>query len=448
MKKKTVIAMIGIMTIMTILSTGCGKQNKGNNQQEPTRLSSQNYNEEDGMATSTIVEYPTADSLDQTLQNGVNQFAYDFAGALREQDKADNYFFSPYSLCTALTLLDNGADGKTLTQINDVMGVQDLAEWNKQLQFFMNQEQPEDAIITSANSLWVDLEFEPAESFYTSYLPLLDFYYQSELYQADFKNKPDQVKDQINQWVSDHTDKMIPEFKKQVDPGTVLSLINAVYFYGEWTYKFDATNTWEQTFHGTQGDTQVEMMHDGGLMLPYYLADGLTGLSFPYGDGSKVMNFILSSNATEDSEAAEGESAESIFMALSDEEKTEYLNQLMHADAVSITTLNIPKFTMEYSVERLPEILQNMGMTDAFDSALAKFDKISDSTYVSDVSHTAKLEVDEEGSRAAAVTEITVAESAMEIEQRIDFILDQPFLFFIQDKESGVILFMGSVNNL
>ena len=89
-----------------------------------------------------------------------------------------------------------------------------------------------------------------------------------------------------------------------------------------------------------------------------------------------------------------------------------------------------------------------MGMTDAFDSALAKFDKISDSTYVSDVSHTAKLEVDEEGSRAAAVTEITVAESAMEIEQRIDFILDQPFLFFIQDKESGVILFMGSVNNL
>ena len=202
-----------------------------------------------------------------------------------------------------------------------------------------------------------------------------------------------------------------------------------------------AEMTYEETFHGTNGDTQVDMMHQGQEWFPYYQEGNLRGISLPYGDGSKVMNVLIADDST-DQTAAE------LFAALSESEKNEFLQNVMNADEAYVEWLQMPKFNMSYSIDGFKEILESLGMQDAFDSGAADFTKIGE-VYVSDVGHMAVLEVDELGSRAAAVTSVMVKEMAMLIEENpVRFVVDQPFVFTIQDKETGVILFMGQVRNL
>lgn len=405
---------------------------------EVTRISAQYRDNGDGTATSTVAEYPTADTYNQTLMEGVNGFAYDMSEYLAAD--GENYFFSPYSLCSAMTLLDNAADGETKAQMEEVLGITDLQDWNMQLSLYMNQEQPKQAKLTSANSLWFDQQFVFSDRAYESYLPLVEFYYDAELYQADFEHDPDGTKARINQWVLENTGGMIENFKEEVDPDTALSLINAVYFYGEWSYPFAAEMTRKETFYGAGGNCIVDMMHGGDLWLSYYESDGIRGLSLPYGDGSKVMNFLLPS------ENAQGTVSE-LFGALSAEDKNQFLENLMNADTSYINLLQIPKFRMSETIDQLKEILADMGMRNVFDGTLAQLPGLGD-IYVDSASHMAQLEVDELGSRAAAVTELECKDACAPIvEEAVDFVIDRPFLFLIQDQETGMILFMGQVTD-
>lgn len=407
------------------------------NENGVTAISGQNIDNGDGTDTGADAEYPTADADNPAVMQGINAFAYDMSGYL-EAD-GENYFFSPYSLCTALTILDNAADGETKKQIEGVLDIKNLQDWNEQLSMYMNKEQPAEAFVTNANSLWIDKRYTLSDS---GYLPLMESYYNAQIFQADFQHDPDGVKDLINQWVSENTNEMIENFIDTVSPLTIMSIINAVYFYGEWSQPFTAESTREETFYGKSGETTVDMMHNNDLQMPYYEADGLRGLSMPYGDGSKVMNILLPSEDPE-------QPIEELFANLSEDEKNQFLVKLMDSEASNIRRLQLPKYSMEYSVNGLTDILKEMGIANAFDLELADFPEIGDEIYVNEASHVSKLEVDELGSRAAAVTGFSLlATSAPTTEISIDFIVNQPFIFFIQDKETGIILFMGQVNNL
>lgn len=390
------------------------------------------------------VEYTKAGALDETLMESTNAFAYQFGDQLAAA--GENYFFSPYSICSALAVLDNAAGGETKEQMERMLGIEDLAHYNEQLSFYMQKPRHEEANLQSANSIWIDRHCTLADTAYTEYLPLVEFYYEAEIWEADFALDPDGTKDAINGWVEEHTGGMIPHFKEEVDPDTILSIINAVYFYGEWGAPFGAEATFEQTFHGQNGDTEVPMMHQGERYLPYYERDGLCGISLPYGDGSVVMNVLLPS---EDAQ----QSAAELFGTLSATEKNEYLTTLMNSETRFVQSLTLPKFTMDYSVPNMPQILEGLGMKHAFVPGEADFSGIADpeasAFYVSEVSHVAKLEVDELGSRAAAVTEIGIKNMSLIIEDDpVTFTVDRPFVFFIQDKETGMILFMGEVRDL
>lgn len=443
---------IAITALLTGSLLACGNQgasgggqevvSEGNEMEktgEVTRISSQTRDNGDGTMTSGIAEYPVAEELDDTLMQGVNHLAY----CMSEQLSVDggNYFFSPYSISLALTLLDNAAEGQTKEQMEELLGISDLRNWNMQLSCYMEKEQPEEAMLTSANSLWFERQFSVSDRAYEEYLPLVEFYYGAQLYQADFYNDPTGTKDQINQWIADETNGMIEDYLEEVDSETVLALFNAVYFYGEWSFPFMAEMTNEDVFHGASGDTQADMMHQSEIWLSYYEEGDLRGISLPYGDGSKVMNILLPAEGS-------GATAAQLFAGLSEDEKNEFLRNVMDAQASYVEMLQLPKYSMNYSVRNFTGMLERLGMTDAFDSTLAQFPGIGD-IYVSDAGHMAVLEVDELGSRAAAVTSMMAKNCALVREENaVRFIVDQPFVFFIQDRESGMILFMGQVSEL
>lgn len=444
MRKRISICHILTMIMAAGTLAACGARQTG--QGEPVEIR--------GREDIGLLDYPAADSYDGSLPQGINGFAYGMAERLA--DGGENYFFSPYSLCTALSILDHAADGETKNQIENLLGISDLMDWAMQMELYGEEEQPEQAKLTCANSLWLSKQQPLSDKMYEDFIPAVNNYYGVQLYQADFKEDPEGVKRQINDWISDHTGGMIKNLKESVDPDTVLSLINAVYFYGEWTYPFSAEGTCPQTFYGAEQESTVDMMHKGEFRLPYYEQDGLCGLSLPYGDGSKAMNLLIpvreegsGKAGAESGTDGQQASAPELFCALSTEEKNEFLTNLMNADAAEIRRLQMPKFSMEYTVTELIGLLEEMGMVNAFDRMLAEFPGIGE-VYISDAAHKAKLEVDELGSRAAAVTEYAVAAAADEPEEMesIEFIVDRPFVFTIQDKETGIILFMGQVNNL
>ena len=426
-----------IMTLVltAFILTACGQQE---GKEETIRIQSK--------ADVKLLDYPGASSYDRTLTQGINNFAYNMSEHLAES--GENYFFSPYSICVALSVLDNAAQGETKSQMEQLLGISDLMDWNMQMELFMETGQSKKALLTSANSIWVDQRFELSEELYENYLPLVENYYRASMYQADFAKDSAEVKKQMDQWVSENTDGMINSCGEDLDADTALALMNAVYFYGEWKWPFEAgTNKW--VFYGTEEENEVDVMFLGDCWMHYYVSDGLRAISLPYGNGSRVMNILIPVGSGENQPKNFEQTAAGIFGAMSMEEKNSFLDNLLTGDEKWISGIRLPKFSMEYSVPQMSSLLQKMGMENAFNARLADFPGIGE-VYVTDVTHKAKIEVDELGSRAAAVTEDSWAD-ASEDEPEIEiihFIADQPFLFMIQDTETGIILFMGQVNNL
>ena len=426
-----------IMTLVltAFILTACGQQE---GKEETIRIQSK--------ADVKLLDYPGASSYDRTLTQGINNFAYNMSEHLAES--GENYFFSPYSICVALSVLDNAAQGETKSQMEQLLGISDLMDWNMQMELFMETGQSKKALLTSANSIWVDQRFELSEELYENYLPLVENYYRASMYQADFAKDSAEVKKQMDQWVSENTDGMINSCGEDLDADTALALMNAVYFYGEWKWPFEAgTNKW--VFYGTEEENEVDVMFLGDCWMHYYVSDGLRAISLPYGNGSRVMNILIPVGSGENQPKNFEQTAAGIFGAMSMEEKNSFLDNLLTGDEKWISGIRLPKFSMEYSVPQMSSLLQKMGMENAFNARLADFPGIGE-VYVTDVTHKAKIEVDELGSRAAAVTEVSWAD-ASEDEPEIEiihFIADQPFLFMIQDTETGIILFMGQVNNL
>lgn len=422
------------LVLTTFILTACGQQE---GKEETIRIQSK--------ADVRLLDYPGASSFDQTLTQGINNFAYGMSAHLAES--GENYFFSSYSICVAISVLDNAAQGETKSQMEQLLGISNLMDWNMQMELFMEMGQSKKALLTSANSIWIDQRFELSEELYENYLPLVENYYRASMYQADFAKDSAEVKKQLDQWVSENTDGMIESYGQEPDADTVLALMNAVYFYGEWKWPFHAgAKQW--IFYGTEEENEVDVMFLSDCWMHYYVSDGLRAISLPYGNGSRVMNILIPVGNGEDQTKDFEQTAAGIFGAMSTEQKNSFLDNLLTGEKKWITTIRLPKFSMEYRVPQMSSLLQEMGMENAFNERLADFPGFGE-IYVTDVAHKAKIEVDELGSRAAAVADssASTAEEEPEIEI-IHFIVDQPFLFMIQDTETGIILFMGQVNNL
>lgn len=372
-----------------------------------------------------------------SMKDGINDFSFRLYDAL---PKKENCFYSPYSLCSALSMLNVGADGETKQELESALGIVDFDAWNQEMQAYLSRSWTDDTYVTTGNSVWLKEDKEWSAGMAENFTDPLKKYYAGEVREVDFAGAPDAALKEINDWTNDHTNGMIPSVLSRIPDDTAMILLNAVYFQGKWSSPFLMDDTFEDTFHGTEGDQTVEMMHQYSNHFRYMDNGSIKGIVLPYKGDSIVMKIFIPSK--------EEDLIGDLFGALDSEEKQALLDSLNESDMQEISTLQVPKFTDERELEGLDDILKSMGIRSAYTDS-ADFHKIADDISVTTVVHKAKVIVDEQGTKAAAVTGIVANETAMmEPEPVYDFIVDRPFVYVIEDADSGMILFMGQVNQL
>lgn len=412
---------------------GCGTNTPGNNPGH-TKTDSSVTSLTDNISVTPVKTDVT--SFDQ-LKNGINEFSMNMYSALPADE---NIFYSPYSIASALSMLDVGAGGTTKNELENALGITDLDKWNDEMKAYLSKDWSQNTFVNTANSVWMNKGTTWAANINSDFLTPAKDYYSGEIYEADFDGQADKVVQNVNNWVSDNTNKMIPEILKEIPGGTVMMLINAVYFEGKWDTPFTEDKTFQSSFYGTDKESVVDMMHLYGEHFAYMDNGEIKGITLPYDGDNVVMKVFMPT--TDDGDINK------LFDKLSNEEKQKLIDSLDDASNVEIDTLQLPKFTDEQSIDGLDDILKNMGIQSAY-SESADFSKIADGIAVSSVNHKAKVIVDENGTKAAAETDIMIKETAMmPSEETYNFIVDKPFVYVIEDQSTGMILFMGRVNSL
>lgn len=370
------------------------------------------------------------------LKAGINQFSYRI---FEQLENGENMVISPYSMAIAISMLDNGADGQTKSEIEKMLGIEDLGEWNSCVKYYMSLNKEEQAKLLTANSLWLSEDLVLSENAVTDFFNPVENYYEAEKYQMNLSSE--EALDQINSWVFDKTDHMIDKIlTEKLNSEVEMLLINAVYFKGEWKEKFEEENTVKEKFYGKDKTSKTDMMSQYNTSYRYIVKHGIKAIELPYGNDNIVMDILLPEE--------EEKEINQLFSSLSDKEKSGIFTKLSEAESENLEIVKIPKFNMEYGVKEIASDLKALGMKQAFDCENADFSKISPQMYAGSVLHKAKIEVDEEGTKAAAVTEIEMKVNSVKLDVGETFIANQPFIFVIRDSANDMILFIGSVQNL
>jgi len=372
--------------------------------------------------------------LDQTSKSLLQAdkiFSFDMLKAIEQaEDDQTNYMISPLSITLALAMTLNGADGTTKEAIEDVLHVNGLSieEINKsyeKLIIALLSIDPE-VVMEIANSIWYRNTFSVLPDF----LDINQTYFNAEVSALDFTDP--NAKSQINQWVSDKTHEKITEIVDRIEPDDIMFLINAIYFKGIWTYQFEEQNTANRPFYQADGSVlgEVPTMQIKGDF-KYGRTDTYEVLELPYGTGNYSMLVLIPGT---------GFSCNDLIQEMDQTSWDALLNNLYVRNELEVY---LPKFKFEYEKE-LKDILANLGMGVAFTTG-ANFSKIHPTAplAITAVKHKTFVEVNEEGTEAAAVTSVTV--SLTSIQPPNEFRADHPFLFAIRENSTGAIMFIGKV---
>lgn len=364
-----------------------------------------------------------------------SKYVYQFANTyMKVADGNETYVFSPYSLCSLLGMVDNGAIGETKKEIEAALGITNIDSFNKSYQLLSNQTWGKGIHYQTATSIWKDKGLDQLTG-EDDFSKVCKEYYDADVFTVDFSEEYDQIRSDIQKWVAEKTNNFIPDYKSEIAENSCMSALNTVYMKGTWQYPFDASATYEDVFYGIGGEEKVSFMKMSGKSLPYYEQNGCVAVELPYEDSSLVMRFIM---------AQDGNTLET-WNNMSSEEQITFLNKLGKSEPRIIKNLSIPKLNYNQKTDNLPETLQKMNITTLFQQN-AGLDQIGPDLYVSNVTQQVRLQVDELGTEATAVTEMIFRENCVMIEEDgVDFVADKPFLLVLQEKESGTILFMGNI---
>ena len=356
-----------------------------------------------------------------------NAFAFDFYGQIAGEE--GNHFFSPASMHAAFSVLYEGARGETAEQIRDVVRMADDDTVRHQAvsdtMSSLNRDDPH-ATLEMANSLWLAEGLVP----YARYVEIVRGTYQADIETVDFADYGEGgALDRINGWASEKTREKIPEVlsPEDVDAETLAMILNAIYFKGAWVVPFDSEDTRPRDFDTGNGIVLADTMHmEAGFDHAKY--DGVQILRMPYVGDRLSMLVALPSGHGGMEFLEESLSAETL----------EGWRQNMQVESVIVS---VPKFEIKTHYDLIPK-LEDLGITLIF-NATGDLSGISDTSMLVDrATQGAYVNVNEEGTEAAAVTVIGMAGSGP-----VTFKADRPFLFFIIDDESGAILFMGKVTD-
>lgn len=367
----------------------------------------------------------------QTLENA-NDFAFKAFAKISATEPEKNVFISPLSISMAVAMAYNGADGTTKQGMAKALDFQNSSDEDINASFKSLSELltgiDKTVKFTPANSIWYRNGLVPQEKFVETNRQ----YFNAEVKGLDFGNA-DAAKAAMNGWVNDKTNGKIPQIISQVRSEDVMFLINAVHFKGTWTHQFDKNLTQNENFTTASGEVSVPFMQLRNTRYRTYTDAGQRLVELPYGNKQFSMVLIMPSQTN------------TINQLISQLSITSVNGWLAKSDSSSLN-LHLPKFTFSYE-KSLNETLSDLGMAEAFTdqadfSRLLKGFKAGD-LKISQVKHKAFVEVNEEGTEAAAATSVGVGVTSMPVE----LYFNHPFVFLIREKDSGAILFIGKLTN-
>jgi serpin B len=373
-----------------------------------------------------------------------NRFAFDLYSKLaKDQDYADsNIFFSPFSVSSALAITFEGARGKTADEIRSVFYFPENDTMRRAgfsgLNAGINNADPGYSLRT-ANALWAEKTYP----FLAEYVSTAERSYGAKATNLDFIGHPEDARVTINTWVEDRTENRIKDLIPAgvINPMTRLVITNAIYFKGDWVKQFDTNRTAEAEFRTASGKTvKVPMMQrtDEDAVYQYAENSELQMLSMPYEHTTgKELSMVVLLPKADNLTATEASLNAGMLSAL---QQSATSRRVM---------VYFPKYTLKTKYS-LPKTLGAMGMPTAF-TMNADFSGMdgTKNLFISDVIHQAFVDVNEEGTEAAAATAVVMRLAAAPVnpEPVPVFRADHPFIFFIRDNETGAILFMGRVVN-
>lgn len=367
------------------------------------------------------------------MASAVNSFAADLYGQARGYE--GNLFVSPYSVSAALAMVYAGTGGESAAEMRETLHFpaepEELPALLAQLDIEIRGKAEESGIVLhTANSLWpsVDAQIRP------DYLELLDQTLGAKPVPLDYARETEASRRRINNWVEDHTQDKIQDLltPSSVTPLTVLVLVNAVYFKAPWETPFDPSLTQKRPFYAAPGKAEdVDTMYRKGRFA-YADLPAMQVLRLPYAGGAFTMTLVLPKKPG---------GLEAIEAGLT----LQKLGQWPEACAIGEVIIFLPKFTMTWGTKNLRKALEALGMECVWDPERADFSGIfaDEDNCLDGVYHKTFVEVNEEGTEAAAATAATMKRLAMPAERPAVFRADHPFLFYIRCETTVAILFLG-----
>jgi serpin B len=384
-------------------------------------------------ATSIIVNNQSSER-NLSVVDADNQFALDLYSRYKSKD--ENIFFSPYSISVALAMTYEGARGQTADEIQKVFHFS--SDKDKMRSDFLNiynelNKADKPYNLSTANALWAQKDYP----FMQDYFNTVEKYYDGKVTNLDFRSDTENSRKTINAWVENKTNDRIKDIIPQgaLDSLTRMVLTNAIYFKANWSQQFDNQSTSDQEFKLSSGvNTTVKMMHETGDF-NYGETNDLQILEIPYLGDDISMLLLL----------PKGNSLSKLENSLTSDNLANWKKDMKYSEV----QLSLPKFKFETNY-LMSNDLKEMGMPTAF-SSNADFTGMSQTheLFISEVIHKTFVEVSESGTEAAAATAVIVSAGAAPgpKPQPIIFTADHPFIFLIQQKDTGNMLFMGRVFN-
>ncbi len=383
------------------------------------------------VSTAPITALPRPLSLSETkVIAGSNDFAFDlFRTGNLDQHQA-NVFVSPLSASMALGMTANGANGATYDEMQAALRLsgatrEEVGDGYKNLISLLIGLDPR-TNFKIANSIWYEQTFP----FNASFLDDSKKYFDARVTGLDFRSPS--ALTTINSWVSAQTNNKIPEIVESIDPADKMFLINAIYFKGIWQKQFDKGKTIDAPFHNADGSTSTVPMMSRSAGVQAMGNAEYSAVDLPYGNSAFTMTVILPHGDID------------AFAESFDQTKWNTVVSSLHND--SELEVYLPRFRIEWK-RQLNDDLQQMGMKLAFIPDQSDFTGMSPlgrALYISQVLQKTYVEVDEQGTEAAAATSVTVRLTAL----RLPFRADRPFMVVIRERFSGAILFIGKIAKL
>ena len=372
---------------------------------------------------------------EKSLASAQNGFGFRLFSQLTAGDKSDNVFISPTSIAFALAMTWNGAAGETreaMSQALELKGksLEQVNQASLALKIALQQADPA-VQLQIANSLWAKKRLE----FRRDFMDRNRQFFKAEVAELNFADPGSGAT--INDWVGRNTAGKIQKIVDRIDSNSILFLINAIYFKGKWTDKFKKELTSQKPFTLATGSAvEVPMMTQSGSY-QYYETPDFQAISLPYGNRRWTMRIFL---------PTPGRSLPQFLKGLSVSNWDSWMRSFRKRDG----DILLPRFRIEYEKE-LNDALKALGMEVAFNRSRADFSSMirtSERAYINQVKHKTFVEVNEEGTEAAAATSVGVSVTSFQQPQaRFRMVVDRPFFCAIRDDQTGAVLFLGAINN-